>query len=324
MSAVLVVRPSSLGDVVHALPVVADLAAHVPGVAIDWVAEENFASLVRLHPAIRRVVPVALRRWRHHLLDPDAWREFTAFRHALRSEDYLAVLDLQEQIKGAVMARLARGVRHGFDRDSVREPASTFLHDRHHAVPPALHFGMRCRGLAGEALGYIPSGPPRYGLVPPPAPPDLLPAGPFVVCVHVTSREDKRWPDAHWHAVLDALGRAGLAALLPWGSPAEQARSNALARGHEHALVPERLPLPALASMLAAAECVIGVDTGLVHLAAALHTPTIALFTRTDPARAGVSIAGSHALDVGGRERVPSPAEVLEALGGLLRAGPRC
>lgn len=322
MNAVLVVRPSSLGDVVHALPIVADIAAHRPGVAVDWIAEEAFASLVALHPGIRRVIPVALRRWRHHLLVRPTWREFAAFRRALREPPpYLAVLDLQEQVKGAAMARLARGVVHGFDRTSVREPVSTLLHHRHHAVDRALHFETRCRALAGQALGYVPTGPARYGLVPPAPPAGLLPAGPFAVCVHVTSRDDKRWPDAHWHALLDALGNAGLQTLLPWGSPAEHARSTALAQGHAGVLVPGHLPLPILAAMLAAAEVVVGVDTGLVHLAAALGTPTIALFTRTDPGRAGVAIAGRHGIDLGGSARVPAVGEVQQAMGALLRAG---
>ncbi|MEP7208751.1 MAG: lipopolysaccharide heptosyltransferase I [Casimicrobiaceae bacterium] len=325
MNAVLVVRPSSFGDVVHALPVVADIAAHRPGVAVDWVAEEAFAPLVALHPGIRTVIPVALRRWRHHLLDRGAWLEFTAFRRALRDQGaYLAVLDLQEQVKGAVIARLARGPTHGFDRNSVRERSSTLLHRHHHGVARALHFEARCRALAGLALGYVPAGPPRYGLVPPPVPAGLLPAGPFAVCVHVTSRDDKRWADSRWSALIDALGKAGMHALLPWGTPEERTRSLALARGHDRAVVPERLSMPVLASVLAAAAIVIGVDTGLVHLAAALGTPTVGLFTRTDPGLAGVAIAGRHGVDVGGPGREPAVEDVLLAMGGLLRDAPRC
>lgn len=324
MNAALVVRPSSLGDIVHALPVVADIAQHVPGLPVDWVAEEAFASLVRLHPGIRRVIPVALRRWRHHLLDADAWREFVAFRRDLRVESYDAVLDLQEQLKGAVIARLAHGTRHGFDRASVREPASAFLHDRHHAVARSLHFEQRCRALAGKALGYEPVGAPRYGIVAPVPAAGVLPPGRFAVAVHVTSRDDKRWPDAHWHVLIDMLGESGLGVLLPWGTSVEHARSEALAQGHAQAIVPAHQSLPALAGTLRAADIVIGVDTGLVHLAAAVGTPTVALFTDTDPSRAGVSIAGTHARDLGGNGVIPTPEMVRTAAGALLRAAPRC
>lgn len=323
VSGVLVVRPSSLGDVVHALPIVADIAEHAPHLAVDWIAEEAFASLVAMHPGIRRVFPVGLRRWRRHLLEREAWREFAAFRAGVRKQHYAAVLDLQEQMKGAMMARLARGVRHGFDRDSVREPMSTFLHDVHHAVPRTLHFGNRCRLLAGQALGYAYQGLPHYGLLPPLPPRGVLPAEPFAICVHATSRQDKLWPEPHWHQLLAALESSGLKVLLPWGTAAERRRSESIARGHEGALVPSHHPLPSIAGLLRAAEIVVGVDTGLVHLAAALGTPAVALFTVTDPALAGVAIAGAHAVDLGGRGDVPTPASALEVIGRLLRLAPR-
>ncbi len=324
MSGVLVIRPSSLGDVVHALPIVADIARHAPHLEVEWVAEDAFAPLVRLHPGIRRVIPVGLRRWRHHLLERGTWAEFDAFRRAVREHRYAAVLDLQEQMKGAIMARLARGPRHGFARGSVREPASTFLHDIHHAIDPALHFEDRCRMLAGGALGYRPEDAPRYGLMPPSMPPGFVPDAPYAVCVHATSRDDKLWPQARWHTLLTGLGVAGLCSLLPWGSAAERVRSEEIARGHPHASVPPRHALPAIAAMLRCATVVIGVDTGLVHLAAALGTPTIALFTRTDPVRAGVSIAGPHAVDLGGIGTVPTADAVLAVVQGMLRVSPPC
>ena len=324
-SAVLVVRPSSLGDIVHAMPVVADIHAHRPELAVDWVAEEAFAPLAALNPDVRRVIPVALRRWRHHLLAGDTWREFAAFRRELRRERYVAVLDLQEQIKGAVIARLAYGPRHGPDRANIREPAATLLHDVHHPVPRDQHFQDRCRQLAAAALGYRVDGPPRFGLVPPPPAADgTMPDGPFVVAFHGTSRDDKLWPEAHWRTLIAALARAGFAVLLPWGSDAERTRSERLAAGRAAAAVPPRLSLPALAGLLARAELVVGVDTGLVHLAAALGTPTVALFVATDAAQAGVERAGGRARDLGGVGRVPNPDDVLDAAGAMMRAAPRC
>ena len=192
MIRVLLVRPSSLGDVVHALPVVSDIARARPDAIIDWLAEEAFAPLVRLNPRVHAVIPVALRRWRHHVTAFDTWREMLAFRRALRRESYDVIVDLQEQVKGAAMARLARGVVHGHHRSSVREPVSTLLHARHHVVGRDLHFGERCRALVARALGYTPQGAANYGMVAPPAAPGLLPRGRYAVLVHVTSRDDKR------------------------------------------------------------------------------------------------------------------------------------
>ena len=155
-------------------------------------------------------------------------------------------------------------------------------------------------------------------------PPGSLPAGPFVVGCHATSRDDKLWPEAHWRALIAAFARAGFTVLLPWGSDAERARSERLAAGEVAAKVPPRLSLPALAGVLARAELVVGVDTGLVHLAAALGTPTVALFVATDPTLAGIANTTPRGCDLGGVGVTPSPDAVQDAAGALMRAAPRC
>ena len=167
MNGVLVVRPSSLGDVVHALALVADIRAHAPDLPIDWAAEEAFVPLVRLDPRIRHVVPVPFRRWRAEMSPGRAWREFGAFRNALRGETYTAILDLQEQVKGGIVARIARGTRHGFDRQSIREPLAAHFDDVHHRIARDQHFIDKARALAAAALGYTVSGPPRWQFAPP-------------------------------------------------------------------------------------------------------------------------------------------------------------
>lgn len=325
MESILIVRPSSLGDVVHALAVVADVHAARPELAVDWVAEEAFAPLVQLHPGVRRTIPVALRRWRHHLLAGATWREFAAFRRDLRRDRYRAVIDLQEQVKGAVLAALARGERHGPDRNSTGEPVATLLHDVHHAVPYRQHFQDRCRQLVAASLGYAVSGPPRFGLVAPPPTPDASgPVGPYAMLVHATSRDDKLWPEAHWRELADRLARAGIATLLPWGNDSERQRALRIAAGRPSTRVLPRSSLPALAGLIRRSELVVGVDTGLVHLAAALGTSTVAIFVATDPGQAGVERAGGNARDLGGAGRVPTVDEVEAVAGALLRAAPRC
>ena len=326
MSAILVVRPSSLGDIVHALTLVADIRVHRPDLAIDWVAEEAFAPLVALHSGVRRVIPVALRRWRRRLLAASTWREIAAFRRDIRRDDYAAILDLQEQLKGAVIASAARGPRHGSDRPSIREPIATLLHDIHHAIDPDQHLIHRCRQLAASALGYRVDGPPRFGLVPPPPAAGTLPDRPFVVFVHGTSRADKLWPDAHWRRLAETFAASGLAVIVPWGSEAERTRSERYAAGvaNAHVPPPPRPTLPALAGLLARAKLAVGVDTGLVHLAAALGTPTVSLFVATDPMRCGVGPSGPHARDLGGVGSIPTPEAVERAAGELMRCAPHC
>ena len=322
-SSVLVVRPSSLGDIVYALAVAADIRHARPALAVDWVSEPGFAPLVALCADVRRVIPFGLRRWRRAPLASGTWRDIAAFRADLRRTRYVAILDLQEQLKGALIARAARGVRHGFDRASIREPLATLGDDIHHRVPRDLHFLARCRRLAAAALGYAAPEAPRWNLrVPASAP--AMPDRAYAVVLHGTSRDDKLWPEAHWRSVLDMLERAGLATVLPWGSDAEEARSRRLANGFAHAVVPPWLSLPEAAAMLANATLAIGVDTGFTHLAAALGTPCVAIFVATDRARHGVACAGPHAHDLGDAGAPPAPDAVLAAAGELLRRAPRC
>ena len=248
-----------------------------------------------------------------------------AFRRDLRRERYAAVLDLQEQVKGALVARNARGPRHGPDRASIREPVATLAHDHHHPIDPDQHLIDRCRQLAAAALGYRADGPPRFGIAaPPPAADAPIPERPYLVFLHATSRADKLWPESHWRALIAAFARAGFAVVLPWGSESERSRSERLATGEASARVPPKQPLPALSTLLARAELVVGVDTGLVHLAAALGTPTVSLFVATDARLAGVERASARARDLGGVGVVPTVDDVLDAAGPLVAQAPRC
>ena len=322
MTSVLVVRPSSLGDIVHSLALVDDVATHRPGTAIDWVAEEAFVPLVGLDPRIRRVIPVAFRRWRASPVASATRHEFADFRRELRRESYDAVLDLQEQVKGALIARMARGVRHGFDRGNIREPLATLLHDKHHVIDRDQHFIDKARSLAAAALGYSVTGHPRWRFAPTTSP--ARPPGPYALALHATSRADKLWPEESWRGLLAHFDQAGFAVLLPWGTADEKSRSERLALAAPNAIVPPRQSLPEIAALARDAEVVIGVDTGLTHLAAALGTPTVSLFTVTDARLAGVARCGPHARDEGGNGRVPSLSEAIAAIAWVLRDAPRC
>jgi heptosyltransferase-1 len=318
MKRVLIIRSSSLGDVVHALPVVHDMHAHCPDLAIDWVAEEPFAALVRLNHGVRRVVPVALRRWRHRLLARSTWREAKAFSDELRRQRYDAVIDLQEQVKGALVAWLAHGPVHGPDRASAHEALAALFYRHGHRIDAQQHLIVRCRNLAGAVLGYQPQGAPRFDLTPPPV--DAVPDGPYVVCLHGTSQDEKLWPEAHWRALLEHFANAGLATVLPWGNATEAVRSERLAAGVPGITVPPLRALPEVSALLARALLVVGVDTGLTHLAAALGTPTVALFVATEPRLNGAEPASALARDLGSPGAIPEPAQVIAAAGALLRA----
>jgi heptosyltransferase-1 len=318
MPRILLIKTSSLGDVVHNLPVVSDIVAAMPDASIDWVAEESFAAIPRLHPGVSRVLSVAVRRWRRGLWRPAVWREVRAFVCELRGQEYDAVIDTQGLLKSAWIARAARGVRHGLDRESAREPLGWF-YDRSYAVSWHQHAVERNRSLAAHALGYMLSGPVHYGIR---AAAQvfgwLAPERPHAVLLHATSAERKLWPEAHWIELGRRLAAQGMTCVLPWGAADEHERSTRLAQHVPRAVVPPRLELPALAALLAQARVVVGTDTGLTHLAGALDTPVIGIYCATDPAATGLH-GCARGVNLGGIGAPPTVHEVVVAAGKLMR-----
>jgi heptosyltransferase-1 len=305
----LLVKTSSLGDVIHNLPVVTDLRRQYPECKIDWVVEEGIADIARLHPGVRRVIPVALRRWRKSLFATATWREMCAFRASLQEQDYDLVIDTQGQLKSALIARMARGRRCGFTASSAREPMAARFYDAAFEVPKDLHAVERNRRLAALAGGYIAPTTPDYGIAAPPAPTHGQTSA---VLLTATSRDDKLWPQDRWIAAGRALNERGLACLLPAGSATERKRAMQIAQAIPGAVALPPMSLPELAAQLADARIVIGVDTGLVHLAAALGRPTLALFCASDPALTGV-VSRTPAINLGSRGQPPSVEHVLAA-----------
>ena len=312
MPRILFVKTSSLGDVVHNCPAVSDAARHFPGAAIDWVVEESFAEVVACHPRVRRVIPVAIRRWRGELLSRDTWSELGNFRRVLREEPYDFVIDSQGLVKSALIARFARGTKHGFDRGSVREPFAARFYDQAHAVSGALHAVERNRLLAAAALGYALKSECDYGLEVAGDPP-LQVRPPFALLLTMTSREGKLWPEEHWRALGAALEARGLRCLLPWGSEEEKRRCARIATAIPGAVVPRHMTLTGLARLARKAHCVVGVDTGLTHLAASLDVPVLGLYCGSTPALTGL-YGGKRARNLGDAGKPPLVREVLEAL----------
>ena len=296
-------KTSSLGDVVHNCPAVSDAAREIPGAEIDWVVEEAFAAVAAMHPGVRRVIPVAVRRWRGQ---PWPWKEIAAWRRELRAERYDAVVDTQGLVKSALIARSALGRRHGMDASSARERMASWFYDARHAVPRGLHAVERNRRLAAAALSY-PIGPAvDYGF----SGAQAAAAEPYGVFLTMTSRPDKLWPEERWVESGRALGGR---IVLPWGDDAERARARRIAASLPGAEVAARMTLEQLARLFARARFVLGLDTGLTHLAAAFGVRTVGLYTGSDPALTGI-YGAPRATNLGAPGRAPAVADVLKAL----------
>ena len=306
---ILFVKTSSLGDVVHNCPAVSEAARRVPEARIDWVVEEPFAELAALHGAVQRVIPVAVRRWRGALLSPRTWSEIRAFREQLKRERYDCVIDTQGLLKSAFIAALARGPRHGYASTSAREPLAAHFYQRHHGVTQSLHAVERNRQLAAAALGYISEGACEYGL----RINGKNPSSPIALLLTMTSRADKLWPEASWQRLGADLARRGLQCLLPWGSEAEKSRAERIAAAIPNATVPPAMPLTEIARLAAGAACVVGVDTGLTHVAVAVGAPVIGIYCGSDPALTGL-YGSARAYNLGSPGHTPSVEQVLERL----------
>lgn len=313
---ILLIKTSSLGDVVHNLPIVADLRAQFPGAEIDWVVEEGFADIPRLHPAVRQVIPVAVRRWRRALLTPATWREIGELRHALQTGGYQLAIDTQGLVKSALITRMAAGRRCGYASGSAREALASFGYDNRFEVPRNLHAVERNRHLAALAGGYQVCGTADYGIGTGDIAAAQAPAA-TAALLTASSRDDKLWPEDRWVSLGQMLHRQGLCCLLPAGSAIERERATRIAAGIPDAVALPPHGLAGLASVLSGSRIVIGVDTGLVHLGAALGRPTLALFCASEPTLTGVH-AGAKAINLGMRGSPPTLEQVQDAALGLL------
>ena len=281
----LIIKTSSLGDVLHTLPAVTDAAQHKPGMRFDWVVEEAFAEVPGWHAAVADVIPVALRRWKHQLMPALRRGEPQALVRRLRATQYEHVIDAQGLIKSAVMARLARGLRSGLDRDSARESLAARAYDHSFAIARNQHAVQRVRQLFAAALDYpVPHTFPDYGIKE--HFPDCARQS-YLVFLHGTTWATKHWPDDYWVRLAAMATAAGRQVRIPWGSRIEQQRAEKIAAVSDAVEVMPRMSLQELATLIAAAGAVVGVDTGLVHMAAALGTPCITLYGSTDPGLIG-------------------------------------
>ncbi|MER8466612.1 lipopolysaccharide heptosyltransferase I [Mesorhizobium sp. M1396] len=284
---VLIVKTSSMGDVIHTFPAVEDTSLNRPDVTFDWCVEEAFAGIVGLHPAIDRIHTVAIRRWRKALFDGGTWREAATLRRALRDCRYDLVIDAQGLLKSALVARQAGAPIAGFDRSSAREPSATLFYDVTNAVPRNLHAIERTRRLFGLALGYQPDlSRLDSGIV---APAGTLAgiAGKTAFLLHGTSREDKKWPIQDWIETARLFVERGLTPVTTWSNDREKAVAEAIAKAVPSTVVVPKSSLADIAAIIGRSTLVIGADTGLTHLASAFGLPTVAVFLATEPGLTG-------------------------------------
>ena len=287
---VLIVKTSSLGDVIHTLPAVTDAAAAIPGIRFDWVVEEAFAEIPSWHPAVDRVIPIALRRWRKGWKRAFGSGEISAFSQDLRQSNYDLIIDAQGLLfKSALVAMLAKGPRVGYDRNSARDPWVAPTYKRCFTISREQHAIVRVRQLFAQALGYtLPESVPNYGLASSQAKAALTENVPYLVFLHGTTWPSKHWPESYWAELITLATQQGLAVHLPWGNDEERARAERLAADNPAVQILPQMNLTALMQELCGAVGVVGLDSGLSHLAAALAVPGVTIYGSTREDLTGV------------------------------------
>jgi heptosyltransferase I len=276
---ILLVKTSSLGDIIHTFPALTDAAKVIPTLKVDWVTEEAFASIAQLHPMVQQVIPVALRRWRKTPFKRQTWQEIRTFMRHLRQTKYDLIIDAQGLLKSSLLSRVAKGQRYGFDTQSAREKIASLFYQHPIFVAKNIDAIHRIRELFAKSLGYSqPHTPPQSGLLPLP-----VSTNRSILILHGTTWNTKKWPVSYWVGLAEILQQNGVKASIPWSTPLEHQVAQEVARTGPHITILDTMTLARLTNMLTHFKAVVTVDSGLGYLTAALGIPTFMVFGPTNP-----------------------------------------
>lgn len=318
MKKILLVKTSSMGDLIHCFPALTDLQAHFGDEPFEltWVVEESFQDIPLLHPATTKIIPVAMRRWRKALLSPKTWREYGAFKKAMRAEKWDYVIDAQGLLKSVFLAKKAKQPIHGFNEKSIREKAAARFNTYQYEVKWLNGAIARARLLFSQIFGYTLAPHIDFGLPKLENSNPLTPDEPFVSLIHGTSAESKEWPEKEWIALGKWLRKKGLVSVLFWGNEREKERAERMSREIPKSVVVPRQSLTESAHIIAQSKLVVAVDTGFAHIANSQELPLVMLFTDSKPSHAGAVLTkhNRHVINMGGIGRVPMLDDVKNAI----------
>jgi heptosyltransferase-1 len=288
MMRVLLIKTSSMGDLIHTMPAITDAGKAIPGITFDWVVEDTFLAIPKWHPLVKNVIPVALRRWRKGIFSSDTRAALKTLQNTLRKEHYDLILDAQGLVKSAFLAFFAKGIRAGLDFKSAREPLASCAYQRKYTVNYYQHAVIRMRSLFSQALGFtFQNNAPEFGIHRHQFMQDKREHENYVVFLHGTTWASKEWPEAYWIQLASIAASFGYRIKISGGNEVEMTRAKRIAKYASQVEVLPYLTIEEMATCLARAQAVIAVDTGFGHLAAALNVPTVSIYGATNPEYTG-------------------------------------
>lgn len=317
MNKALLVRLSSMGDLIHTFPAITDLAHARPELSIDWLCEEAFVDIARLHPFIKNVYPMAGRRWRKTFWTNQTRQEKQQLKETLRMQNYDAVVDSQGLLKSALYARMAKVPVYGLDKNSAREPLASSFYQHKYPVAWGQLAIERNRQLFSQVFQYSPPQKCTFGI-----PPTQITDNssfdflnlPYAILLHATSQDRKLWIEENWVCLAEKLWQEyHFISILAWGNNEEKERAERIARQAGFIYVCPKISLKEATEILSQARCVVGVDTGLLHLANALDKPLCGIYTDTDPKATGI-LTTDKSINLGGIGQMPTVDDVMQGL----------
>lgn len=284
---VLLIKTSSMGDIIHTLPALTDAMHAIPGIKFDWVVEDSFADIPHWHSAVDKIIPVSLRRWRKGYFSKDTRLGWEKLRAQFQAEKYDLVLDAQGLVKSAFLTLFAKGLRVGLNFRSARESLASFAYQKKCDVNFYQHAIVRMRSLFSLALNYpMPKTEPDYGLATQRFP-LLVNDEKYLVFLFGTTWASKQWPESYWSQLADLAGQAGYRVKISGYGSEECETAVRIAKQSQVVDILERLDIKGMAALLSHAKGVVAVDTGFAHLAAALSVPVVSIYGPTNPAYTG-------------------------------------
>lgn len=283
---VLLVRTSSMGDLIHTLPAIEDLSRHRPDIQLHWLCEEAFSDIARLHPFVRKIHLFSWRQWRKKLFSTETRQHLSTLKKALMAEKFDLVLDSQGLLKSAIPAKLmTKAPMVGLHRKSAKEPLASFFYQKTIQLKKNHNMIWQNRQLFAETFAYtVNHTEVQFGAKVPENIVFPIENKPYHVCIHAASRPEKLWPEALWIELMQRIhAQTGHHIYLTWGSEEEYHRSLRLAENTAFVHICPRMSLIQAASLLQNAESVVGVDTGLFHLGNVFSHPSVGIYTDSPP-----------------------------------------